>query len=165
MSTYTIQELYNRCNELYYYSEGQLISKRYNKPVGRDNGPQTGAHLVVSFSINSQRKTFLVHRLIFLMMSGTLPEIVDHINNDPLDNRWENLRAASKPQNTWNSKKRRNNSSGFKGVRRSKSNTWIAEITCMGKRFRIGCYPTPELAHEAYKAAAVLHFGEFARFD
>lgn len=44
-----------------------------------------------------------VHHLVWLMMTGTLPEDdIDHINRDRLDNRIENLREVSRAGNLYN---------------------------------------------------------------
>lgn len=53
---------------------------------------------------------------------GPVPDgkMVDHRSKDSLDNRRSNLRDATKGENMWNSGKRRNNTSGYKGVTWSK---------------------------------------------
>lgn len=107
-----------------------------------------------------------VHRLIFLMHHNTVPASIDHINGDSLDNRIENLRAATHSQNSANKKTPKNNTSGFKGVYYDKTrNRWEASIMVRGKREKLGRYKTPQEAAIAYRDAAVQHFGDFARFD
>ncbi len=47
----------------------------------------------------------LGHRVAFLLMTGEWPEPglhVDHINREPSDNRWENLRLTTPRQNALN---------------------------------------------------------------
>ena len=47
-------------------------------------------------------KTELIHRIIWLMEYGELPETIDHRNRDKLDNRLSNLRGATYCQNNQN---------------------------------------------------------------
>jgi hypothetical protein len=56
------------------------------------------------------------HRVIWKMEHGTDPEIIDHINGNPRDNRLENLRSVSHRVNIQNSNLSKANTSGVKGV-------------------------------------------------
>lgn len=105
------------------------------------------------------------HRLAWFMTYGEWPaECVDHKNLVRSDNRIDNLRRASDLQNRSNTAVRAR--SGFKGVHQFKHapGSYMAQITVDGRKKYLGCFPTPEEAHEAYKAAAAASFGEFARF-
>lgn len=97
-------------------------------------------------------------------MTGEFPEQdVDHINGDPLDNRWDNLRRASKHENLRNCSVHKDNKAGLKGVCVTRKRP-TAQIYLNGKRTHLGTFDTVEEAHAAYCAAAEKHFGEFARF-
>jgi AP2 domain len=89
---------------------------------------------------------------------------VDHINGDGLDDRRTNLRAATQAQNNANVRLRRDNRSGFKGVASSRSGRWRAYIGS-SPVLHIGTFDTPQEAARAYDAAAIKHFGEFARIN
>lgn len=85
--------------------------------------------------VRIDRKPYLVHRLVYLYHTGELPELLDHINMDKLDNRITNLREANKSQNAQNSKKRIDNTSGTKGVSYNITNkAWQVQILANSKR-------------------------------
>jgi hypothetical protein len=102
-----------------------------------------------------------LHRII-LGASGA--QIVDHKNGNGLDNRRTNLRIVTASQNAQNAAKRKDNSSGCKGVGfHKKIGLWEAYINASGKRLNLGYHASPEQANAAYlKASAEMH-GEFGR--
>lgn len=91
---------------------------------------------------------------------------VDHIeqvDGSHWQDRLINLRICSRSENNWNRKLSLNNTSGYKGVSWNKPNSkWRVRIKISGKSQHLGYFPTPEAAAEAYDAAAIRHFGEFA---
>lgn len=108
---------------------------------------------------------FLGHRLAWLYMTGSWPTAeVDHKDTNGLNNKWENLRSASKVQNGANRGANCNNKTGFKGVSRNKrTGRYRATIQAGGKWRWLGSFDTAEQAHAAYCAAAALSAGEFVR--
>ena len=98
-------------------------------------------------------KNYMAHRIVWLLTHGTWPEGIDHINGNPNDNRPENLREATKAENMENLAIRKDNTSGFTGVRRNAAGNWQALIAKNGKRHCLGSFPTPEQAAAAYAAA------------
>jgi len=90
---------------------------------------------------------------------------IDHINGDGLDCRKGNLRIADNSLNHANiGKMRKVTSSKYKGVHlRRDRDRWSAEVAVRGRRHKLGCYGTEREAALAYDAAAVQHFGEFAK--
>jgi hypothetical protein len=109
-------------------------------------------------------RVYLAHRLIWAVVTGSWPNTgIDHINGSRNDNRWANLRLASKAENGRNRGAPSNNTSGFKGVSRNKKR-WSASIHLDGRKQHLGTYDTPEQAHAAYCEAASEHYGEFANF-
>ncbi len=109
-------------------------------------------------------RRYLAHRLAFLFVTGTWPpEEVDHRDGDGSNNRWKNLRACAKSHNLANAGRRRNNTSGFKGVSWCRaSNKWRAQIGFGVARY-LGCFDRIEDAASAYGKAARKFHGEFAR--
>jgi hypothetical protein len=90
---------------------------------------------------------------------------VDHINGNGLDNRRCNLRPAL-GRNQSNVNRRRDNTSGYKGVHIDKRwGHFVARIQVNGVRKSLGCYADPKQAAHAYDEAAKKFFGEFARLN
>lgn len=89
---------------------------------------------------------------------------VDHINNNPLDNRRANLRLANKAQNSQNRPLQANNTSGYKGVSYCQGK-WQAYIKVKGNKINLGTFTLKEEAAFAYNQAAKLHFKEFAQLN
>jgi hypothetical protein len=112
---------------------------------------------------NLNGRVYRLHRLAWLYMTGAWPvDMIDHKNGRRADNRWENLREATRSQN--NANKGAFSAHGFKGATYNKrQGRWLAQIKANGRRHYLGYYDTPEEAHAAYAAAAIRHFGEFAR--
>lgn len=110
-------------------------------------------------------KRYWAHHLAWLFAYGEWPVgILDHINGRPEDNRVENLRHADSSKNMQNSKLFCTNKSGFKGVSLClQTRRWRALINKDGRKYCLGRFPSPELAHAAYRQAADRMFGEFAR--
>lgn len=123
----------------------------------------SGGRLNRSVMINGKR--YLAHRLAFLYMVGRWPSHeIDHRDLDTLNNRWSNLREATRSQNAANQSIQIRNTTGFKGVRFHKAaGRYVATIKVNKVAQHLGCFDTPEEAHAAYVAAAKNHFGEFAR--
>ncbi|MEY2160420.1 MULTISPECIES: HNH endonuclease signature motif containing protein [unclassified Rhodanobacter] len=107
-------------------------------------------------------RSYMVHRIIWLMVNGVFPKEIDHINGIRTDNRLCNLREASRSQNCANKRTPSTNTSGFKGVSKSQ-NRWCAQIKVHGRYRHLGSHASPEDAAKAYAKAAVKFFGEFAR--
>lgn len=115
--------------------------------------------------INVAGHLYYAHRLAWLYMTGEWPENqIDHINMDPSDNRWTNLRAATPRQNRGNRKVQRNSRSGIKGVyQRKEDGRWIAYICPNGRIKNIGSFATADEAKEARTKVAKGFFGDFYR--
>lgn len=110
---------------------------------------------------------YYAHRLVFLYMTGVLPESgVDHINMNGEDNRWCNLRLADQSENMCNAGRPRHNTSGTKGVSFNKNaNKWQANIRFRGQSHHLGYYDTLSQAAMARQTATNRIHGEYARHE
>lgn len=101
------------------------------------------------------------HRVAWYLVHGEWPpHQIDHIDGNPANNRLSNLRLATQAENSRN--RRGSGASGIKGTYWFQ-NKWNARIIAHGKRIYLGGFPTQEQAANAYREAALKHFGAFAR--
>jgi hypothetical protein len=133
---------------------------RYRVKAGDRAGsvsPSTGYRV-----IRLLQKNYGEHRLAWFYMKGEWPPAeIDHDDLNRQNNKWSNLRSASSSQNKTN---RRGRGAYQKGVCFHKaSGLFTSRIYSNGKQISLGCFKTPELAHEAYCLAAPKYHGEFAR--
>lgn len=150
-------------NELFEYKKGKLYWKRENKNQVR-RGQCAGWLDKKYMRVMINDKAYLVHRLIYMMHHGFMPDFIDHINGNGLDNRIENLRGVSKTENNRNRRINTNNLSGVKGVHwDAPRKKWKAQLCFEGKQHYLGVFNTLEEASKVVQAARKKHHGEFAR--
>lgn len=111
-------------------------------------------------------RAYRAHHLAWLIMTGGWPPVgcdIDHIDRDRSNNKWSNLRIATRSQNIINSSVRKDNSCGHTGVHYRKDNgKWAARISFNGKINLLGQFDTFEEAVAARVAAERRLYGEFA---
>ena len=104
------------------------------------------------------------HTLVYMHIYLTGRRGTDHRDGDGLNNQRYNLRSATNRQNTQNRRGVLGTSSRYKGVHWYKSRCkWAAYITACGRHISLGYFEREEDAAQAYDAAALKYFGEFAR--
>lgn len=126
-------------------------------PVGLLNNR---GYLVMTF----QGQKLCIHRLAWKLHTGEEPPIeLDHKNRNRTDNRWDNLRSASRQQNLSNKLKRRGKH--LTGVSKN-GRKWAAmHGRCGTSSFAyLGTFDTEQEAHDAYVKWHREHYGEFSVF-
>lgn len=154
---------YDEAIEAFKYRDGELFWKI--KPARRvDIGDKVGSLDNKYLRVRRKDKSYLVHRIIFLMHHRYLPYEIDHINGNKLDNRIENLREATRSQNQCNKTMMTNNTSGYRGVSwNNQKNKWAVRVTVAKKVYRLGFFDDPEIAGAVAREARTKLHGEFAR--
>lgn len=128
--------------------------RRLDRPAGSTSPHRAG---LPARGICIDGRRYYGNVLAWVLMTGEWPTItVDHIDRNPLNNRWENLRLATQSEQNMN---RGVDRPGLTGASFHKhSRLWQAYIKAGGKRITLGYFKTAEEAHAAYlKAAKELH--------
>ena len=133
----------------------RVRTERAKKKVGRLQVSRSGNSYL---AIGVDYGRYMAHRLAFLYMTDEWPsEDVDHKNGNGLDNRWANLRPATRSQNNVNRRLGKNNKSGHTGVRwHQKLQRWQAIFSFTFK--------TKREAVEAREKVVRMLAGEFSPF-
>lgn len=120
------------------------LNHRAGKPV--KTSINAHGYLVVGL----KNKTLLVHRIAFVLMLGRFPkETLDHIDGNPLNNCWVNLREVPQCINARNQRKNSRNSSGFPGVYWvARDKKWASQVCINRTQKLLGSFDSPEEAHQ-----------------
>ena len=111
----------------------------------------------------ADNRTVRMHRIILRCKRSD--EEGDHKNHNTLDNRRNNLRKCTHPQNGRNAQKSRCNTSGYKGVTWDKDwGKWVASIVVNRRRHHLGGFDDRARAARAYKNAALRFHAAFAHW-
>ena len=134
----------------------------YNQETGKAYGPTgievkriVGGYYSINLRINSNDKItqymLRVHHLAWYLVYGKCVEVIDHKNEDKLDNSINNLRSVTHQQNIWNN-------STFKGYKLDKrSGKFEARIRINGKYKYLGMFKEEKEAKEAYLNAKIIY--------
>lgn len=153
---------YERVRELFDYNpETGAVTRRVSQG-GMNSGDAAGfltdrGHYRVSID----GKTYRLSHVIWLWVTGAAPKAeIDHRDTVGSNNRWLNLREATRSLNCANKKVQRE---GLKGAYRTKGGRFMAKVVKDQKAHYLGTFPSEIEAHNAYLAKAAELFGEFAR--
>lgn len=93
-------------------------------------------------------------------------DYIDHINNNPLDNRKFNLRIVTPLQNNMNKISNKNSTSKYIGVSFDKiRNKWRANIKFGGKQIHLGRFNNEIDAAKARDIATKEHFSKYGNLN
>ena len=118
--------------------------------------------------ISIKKKKYPVHRIMYYMMTGEWPPEIDHIDNDPSNNKFENLRPATNKENIRN--RRGWNKHGVKGIRyldhikTPRGKKWGAQVWIDGHNVS-KMFHTIEEAQAWYEERVKARDGEFLNLD
>jgi len=147
------------------YPNYQVSNKGRIKVVNKDmlmkQKTTNRGYYEVSLTNDEETKCFLVHLLVartFILNPDNLP-VCDHINRNPLDNNVENLRWATRNQNSQNRAKRPNTKFPYIGV------GWREDRKCYYASINtsVNGFATAEEAAKAYDELAIKVFGKHAK--
>lgn len=99
--------------------------------------------------IRLKGKFYSAHRLAWLYVYGDMPERIDHIDGNKLNNAISNLRKCNARQNALNTGVSKVNSCGVKGITRVYKGNYVARVTVNYKQIHIGTFSTIEEAKAA----------------
>jgi len=132
----------------------------WNRRFAGQQAGTLGAHGYVVISIAG--KKYKMHRIIYSIEHGFVPQEVDHVNNVRAHNAPGNLRAADKSEQRFNQLVGTRNRSGVKGVSWHKgAGRWQAHIQARGVNRYLGLFDTVAEASHARQAAAQADHGLF----
>ena len=122
---------------------GELTRAKQTGPRFNKGCKATVLNKAGYLQVGLHNKIYLAHRLIWKLHTGEEPSIIDHINNDPTDNRICNLRNVTLSDNQHNRPLQHNNTSGARGIHWSeKLQKWVAKINVNRQQIYLGAYLT-----------------------
>jgi hypothetical protein len=140
----------------------RLISTSSRAKRGMVIGTPTGLGGHLRATVCGRR--YYLQQLAWLYMTGEIADEVDHIDLDAQNNKWENLRNASRVQNSCNRLAPSQNTSGVKGVTWDKqTQKWRAQLHLHGRHYCFGRHVDKDDAIVARMLGAERLHGEFAR--
>jgi len=148
-----------------------VFKARFGKIAGTLSRKMDGTPHAIRVRVDGEgiRRSAVAHRVIWKMIGREVPDrmVIDHIDQNPWNNRLDNLRLATHSQNTANSaskgKKGKRDPSLPKGIDwHPKLRKYRVQIMSNGMKKHIGVYKALEEAKAAWKAEAEKEFGEFA---
>lgn len=148
----------------YDHETGRLTWRIATKGHGGGISPGSDAGTIKDgyIQVGTKGRQYRVHRIAWLLMTGRHAPSdmdIDHINGKRADNRWSNLRLATRSQNNTNRKSAKT-SSGVNGVyQRPDTGKWHARVTVNYRVILLGQFATKDEAVAARIAGEIEHYG------
>ncbi len=143
-----------------------------NKLTFRLTGRKGKQYHTIHFCLKGKSHNFLVHRLFFYWHYGYLPDQIDHIDGNGLNNKIDNLRETNDSDNQRNKEKNnirlgKKTSSRHKNVSWDKrSNKWRARVKLNKKYFGLGQFDIEDEAGEAVNQFYIKNnLADYAHFN
>jgi len=140
---------------------GRVKSLKQNKELilkPRTVDPENKRYLEVVLYKNNKTKAYRVHQLAAIAFLNHVPNghktIVNHLDENKLNNNLENLEITTNRKNISYSKNKTKTSSKYLGVYYHKANKkWLSRVRIDGKHKHLGYFSTEEEAGLAYQKA------------
>lgn len=135
--------------------------KRFLKPATNS----CGYKYVVLCNKENKRNHKSIHRLVYQSVNNVLDldidgYVVDHKDNNRINNNIDNLRLATVSQNAHNSDKISSNT-GYKGIHKDKRGYYVCQVNCVGDKQKFVTKNLDIAIRFTQNMRKILH-GEFA---
>jgi hypothetical protein len=135
---------------------GNVKSLKFGYEKILKGGLSKGRYLTVSLNKNGNRKTYYIHKLVAMTFLNHKPKnhtlVIDHIDNNKLNNKLSNLQIITHRENS--SKDKKGCYSKYTGVTwRKNRNKWQSSIKTNGVVKYLGNFKKEYDAHLAYQKA------------
>jgi len=139
----SLPRIRNHINNTSYYTKEKIV----NGNIVR------GGYLSFGLNKNSKIKHYRIHQIVAMAFLGHIPDgtseiVVDHIDDNRLNNSLENLRLVTQRENT--SKRIRGKSKYLGAHWHSFHNKWFSSIVVNKKKIHLGYFKCELSAHLAY---------------
>ena len=87
-------------NYTYDAARGVVVNRKLNRVV--KGAINSAGYMQTRLWLEGQNPAISLHHIVWGVVHGRFPTVIDHINGDPTDNRIENLREVSQSENIMN---------------------------------------------------------------
>ena len=144
--------------KLFTYRNGELIYNEIDYPPHKrligQRADFANAYGYKIVNVRTERRQYMAHRIIWKMFYDEEPDYIDHIDENPCNNRIENLQKCSNGFNMLKSAVNRGKGVSFMTSR----GKWRARININKRQIHLGLFDTKEEAIERRKEAEREYF-------